>query len=123
MRARTFLVIAVVVATGVVATAGYAHTRAFASKVKITSGGPAGAQGTVGSAKAKCKAGRTVKLFMKTSAGRQLIGTDVTDANGRWRVDASLTEGDYHAVVTRKTISGPGHRHTCKKDRSLRVHL
>lgn len=95
-----------------------AEAKKFASKVEIqndycSSGVPAKHGsictevtfwGDVGSAHAKCKRNRQVRLFNQG----ELVGTDRTSFNGFWgiRVDASeVHPGDpFHARVTRRVL-------------------
>jgi hypothetical protein len=128
MKARRWFVVGIcaVAATALVASSAIAHTKAFKTSAKITSGGPTGAKGKIGcpnGCPAKCKAGRTVTLFLKNGANGIPVGSDKTDAKGRWEIDAALTEGDYHVRVKGKVIRGHGHKHSCKAGRSPKVHL
>jgi hypothetical protein len=96
---------------------------------EVVSGGPDGAEGTVSSPKAACKRNRLVELFRVDELGGedQSYGTDRTDRNGNWSVEASLFAGEYYVTVTKSraaSASQPGqHRHRCKKGKSKKKRL
>jgi hypothetical protein len=73
--------------------------------------------GKVTSPDAECQAGRTVKLFKQTPAGRTLEGKIMTNANGGWKVDVMHAGGHYFAVTPQEEIMHT----TCRKARSETV--
>jgi hypothetical protein len=85
---------------GAVAAAGSTSVK---TKVKLTSGGPGGAEGKVTSKQPKCMRKRKVTLTNVTGPSK-IIGTDKTDAHGRFNVVAPLTAGDYRASVAAKRV-------------------
>jgi hypothetical protein len=89
---------------GLATTAAGAGTEKVKTKVKLTGGGPEGAQGVVSSKRSKCEKKRKVTLYNVSGSGKgmQLVGTDKTDNFGRFEVVAPLTAGDYQAQVTQK---------------------
>jgi hypothetical protein len=107
-----------------------AHRFNARTTADITSGGPDGAEGTVSSPKAFCERGRRVELFRVNELdpdAPQSFGTDVTDRNGNWRVDASLFAGDYYVKVAPKPAANASkkrrHRHRCKGTTSVTERL
>ena len=67
--------------------------------------------GTVTSPNAECQAGRTVKLFKQTAAGRTLEGKTMSNANGGWKVEVMHAGGNYFAVAPEAKIM----HNTCLK--------
>ena len=99
-----------------------AHRFNAPTTADITSGGPSGAEGTVSSPRALCERNRRVELFRANELdpdNPQSFGTDVTDRNGNWRVDAALFAGNYYVTVAPKPAASASkkkrrHRHRCK---------
>lgn len=143
MHARTRLLLAALGATaalfasvGVVA----AHDASFGSEVSIhfydsaapdpgpsrcgDAKGPDCFYGRVSSSRSACERGRAVKVFRKLDApppGRlqaaydQLVGTAITDGDGRWVVATNDPgSNEYFARVSRRTIERAGHTHVCR---------
>ncbi len=109
-----------------------AHRFNARTTADITSGGPTGAEGTVSSPQAFCERGRRVELFRQNEADPNTpttFGTDVTDRNGNWRVDADLFSGNYYVRVAPKPAANASkkkkkkHRHRCKGTTSAPEHL
>jgi hypothetical protein len=73
--------------------------------------------GKVTSPNAECQAGRTVKLFKQTAAGRTLEGKTMSNANGGWKVEVMHAGGNYFAVTPEVKIM----HNTCTKARSETV--
>jgi hypothetical protein len=69
------------------------------SKLKITNLSATGAGGTVNSRKAACEKRRKVALHFSGEYTPVRVGTDKTDGQGRWEIDASLTGGIYYATT------------------------
>jgi hypothetical protein len=78
------------------------------SKLKITKLSSTGAAGTLSSRKAKCEKGRKVVLQFAGEYTTVRVGSDKTDGQGRWKINASLTDpGVYYAktkAVKRGTV-------------------
>jgi hypothetical protein len=60
--------------------------------------------GKVTSLDAECQAGRSVKLFRETAAGRTLEGKTISNANGGWKVEVMHAGGNYFAVTPEEKI-------------------
>jgi hypothetical protein len=100
-RIAVSAIAAIAVAAGTVVSAG-AATKEVKSTVKITDGGPNGAEGKVTSKKADCEADRKVLLYQLTGSGGakgqgEIVNRDRTDSKGSWSIDTSLTAGIYEA--------------------------
>jgi|GEM_PF-2206799 len=105
------------------ATAGSATS--VKSTVTITSGKGTRFTGKVSAAQAKCRAGRTVKLYTEADSGRmgdQLVDTAKTNASGAWAMDGSFLAGVYYAQVTALLVQINGAMYHCAGDLSLRMH-
>jgi hypothetical protein len=100
-----------------------AHKFNAKTTVKITDGGPDGAEGKVGSRRAACKPSRKVKLYREKSGRDDLIGWSFTNDAGRWELASDLKEGDYYAVVTRRREGSGAHEHICGRATSVKVHF
>jgi len=103
-----------------------AHKFNAKTTAKITSGGPDGAEGKVGSKRAVCKPSRKVKLFRLKSGRDDLIGWAFTNDEGRWELASQLVAGKYYVVVTRavRSVKGSGaHEHICGRATSGKVRL
>jgi len=97
---------------------GRAHAKAgkTPTNVSISSKFPA-FHGRVSSNRARCKRGRTVKLFRKTSGGGnpKRLGRDRSMGSGRWTVKVrNVRSGAYYAKAKPKRAAGS----LCKADRS-----
>jgi hypothetical protein len=84
--------------------------------------------GHVRSPNANCIEGRKVKLKIDTSGGRdQVIGTDTTNARGRWRITVSGFAGvslaHFYARVRRRAEGTAGTIYVCRADRSRTIML
>ena len=121
----TVLAALTVLVLGVVTAA--AHRVNYGSKVQIDSAVRATPttgkyEGEVKSGVPRCRKGRKVKVW-HDSVPPFLIGTDTTDANGKWAVDGPAPpDGDsIYAVTSRKTLrKSATHRHRCKGARSAK---
>jgi hypothetical protein len=93
------------------------------STVTIASGEGARFKGKVNSARKRCRAGRTVKLYRAAdSAGEKdsLVGTAKTNATGTWTMDGNFLAGIYYAQVTALLVHINGMAYRCAGDFSLR---
>jgi hypothetical protein len=83
-----------------------ADTERVKTKVKLTGGGPQGADGRIISELSKCEKHRKVTLYYLSNPAEDMerIGTDKTDNFGRFEIIAPLTAGEYQAAVSRKAI-------------------
>jgi hypothetical protein len=98
------------------------------STVTITSGKGTEFTGKVTSPKAKCRAGRTVKLYRDDESSRvalayQVEGTAKTNRMGLWTMDGSFLAGVYYARVLPMLIHLNGMAYRCAGDISLRQHF
>jgi hypothetical protein len=73
--------------------------KATKSKLKITSLSATGAAGTLGSRKATCEKRRKVALQFQGEYTPVRVGSDKTDAKGRWKIDGNLESGIYYATT------------------------
>lgn len=73
--------------------------------------------GTVGSSKAACISGRTVKVFRQGSSSA--IGTDTSNSSGQWHITApaTLQPGTYFAATQADPVGGG----TCKAAQSSSI--
>jgi hypothetical protein len=121
-------VTALVVLAGVAALAvgpAAASTTKVQSTVTIVSGEGAEFTGKVKSAKKKCRAGRTVKLYRDAGSSRvdsDLVGTAKTNKAGVWTMDGSFFAGVYWAQVLPLLVMIEGERFRCLGDMSIRAH-
>src|SRR5215208_4830626 len=71
--------------------------------------------GTVISGKPLCERHRRVAVQRSVDGPDALVGTDFTDADGRWEVQVhDAPAGTYYARATRKVVRrSPGHLHVC----------
>jgi hypothetical protein len=119
-----FLVVLAAVVSWAVAPASAATT--VKSTVTIASGEGAQFTGKVNSAKKKCRAGRTVKLYREGESSRtaySVAGTAKTDKAGTWTMDGSFLAGFYYARVLPLLIHINGMAYRCAGDVSLRQHF
>jgi hypothetical protein len=92
------------------------------STVTITTGEGAKFTGKVSSAKKKCRAGRTVKLFREKDSGYgdELVGTAKTNKSGNWTMDGNFFAGEYFARVVAMIVHINGMAYRCTGDFSIR---
>jgi hypothetical protein len=103
-----------------------ASVTTFKSAVTIASGEGTQFTGKVSSAKRKCRAGRTVKLFREAGssrAGDLVVGTAKTSASGAWTMDGSFLAGVYYAKVVAVLVQVNGMSFRCAGDLSVRAHF
>ena len=68
-----------------------------------------------------CESGRTVDVFRRRPGPDRLIGSDITGAQGHWRVHRAHPHGLFYAKVLRSSSGGYGHSHVCLRDRSTTI--
>ena len=100
-----------------VAPAASAHNAGYDSRVTARTSDNVEYHGRVFSSR-PCLRGRTVKLYNDQAGADNLLGEDRTDADGRWSVTIAAPGTGYYAKVLRRVVNRPGHRHTCRADRS-----
>lgn len=61
--------------------------------------------GEIGSPASDCVSGRKVSLYRKRYGDKRKLGTDTTDAAGKWSIKVSSTNGKYLYKVKRKEIA------------------
>lgn len=91
----------------------------------ITSGEGTEFKGKVSSPKKQCRAGRTVKLYMKAGSARTgdtVVGTDKTDASGAWTIEGSFVAAIYYARVASVLIHANGAEFRCAYAWSIPMH-
>lgn len=115
-------VLCVVAAAATVAPMGATAAIKVKSTVTITSGEGAEFTGKVSSAKKKCRAGRTVKLFREEDSGDgdELVGTAKTNKAGTWTMDGNFFAGVYFARVLATIVYINGMAYRCAGDLSIR---
>ncbi len=114
-----------------IAIAALASTAAGTQVVKIRSKVTIQSRSLVFHGKVKspnpgCREGRKVKLKRVFSGGPdQVIGTDTTDAHGRWRItpqgSAGISLAHFYARVRRSSEGTAGTIFVCRPDRSRTV--
>ena len=128
MRRLPLALICAVAGMAAVGTGALAHNASYNSNVKIqlfdfADPGELEVKGTVGAGSAACEKGRKVRLYLNhPKAGPQPLGSDATNAAGKWRIEADVEPHHYQARVTKAKVGG-GHKHVCKPDRSKPVQL
>jgi hypothetical protein len=100
-----------------------AHEFNARGRAKIHDGGPSGANGSVTSSISVCEKNRLVRLYMEQDGPDEMFGSDRTDAQGMWDVDADLFAGSYYVRVVRKHLTRDGHDHDCLPLKSISVRL
>jgi hypothetical protein len=61
-------------------------------------------QGEIGSPASECVPGRKVSLYRKRHGNERKLGSDRTDAVGKWKIKVSSTNGRYFFEVEQKEI-------------------
>ena len=120
------LAVSLLAATTVGAARGpYTHTDLEKLELAGAGGGRLALSGKVDSPKARCAARRHVRAIRKRNGERHRLGTDDTNENGKFGIDAGgrpPRPGYYFAEAPEvhfKTSSG--HRTTCLAARSARI--
>jgi len=118
------MVLCMVAVAALAAPAGAFAAIKVKSTVTITTGEGAKFTGKVSSAKKRCRAGRTVKLFREDDSGAEddLVGTVKTNKSGNWTMDGSFFAGVYFARVLATIVHINGMAYRCMGDVSLRRH-
>jgi hypothetical protein len=100
------------------ATAGAGNVVRFDSTVVLRDSFPA-FHGRVKSENDACEENRRVKMFRKRSGPDEVLGTDETNSQGRWKVIVDpLSSGAYYAKVKRREEGAAGTIFVCKSDKS-----
>lgn len=122
MMKNAALALALLMLYAMSSLAGWAaasSTTTVKSTVTISSGEGTEFKGKVSSPKKRCRAHRTVKLYMRAGSARSadtLVGTDVTDASGAWSIEGSFVAGIYYARVVAALIHVNGIPVRCAYD-------
>ena len=128
MKRRATLFLAATALFVVVAVPAFAtRTVKIPSRVSIASRGFI-MHGHVRSPNGNCIEGRKVKLKIDASGGKdRVIGTDTTNANGRWRIRvqgfAGVSLAHFYARVRRQAEGTAGTIYVCRPDRSRTIML
>jgi hypothetical protein len=106
-------------AFALLAVVAAAHTARYDSTVTIhfqSDHGKHGAfKGKVISQKDRCQINRTVAVRKRVDGPDRLIGTDTTNKDGQWELEARGTPGTYYARARRKVLrKSADHLHVCK---------
>jgi hypothetical protein len=106
-------------AFALLAVVAAAHTARYDSTVTIrfqSDHGKHGAfKGKVISQKDRCTVHRTVAVRKRVDGPDELIGTDLTNKDGRWELEARGAPGAYYARARRKVLrKSADHLHVCK---------
>jgi hypothetical protein len=125
MPRSLWILVAAVGLLGVGAGVATAHDSKAASEVTIRySVENERFHGRVNSDKPSCERRRTVVVFRKTPGQQNPeVGTDRTNQNGRWQVEATNPNGEFYARVLRRVRTPEGHKHVCLADRSELIEL
>ena len=128
MRSRApLLCLAALLAVAAAVPAWGTRTVKIPSHVTIASKGTL-MHGHVRSPNHACIEGRKVKLKIDTSGGKdRVIGTDTTNAHGRWRIQvqgfAGVSLAHFYARVRRQAQGAAGTIYVCRPDRSRTIML
>jgi len=98
---------AVTLAVAAVMALGLAQTASAAVQSHISIAWNASTErfhGKVTASDPECIAGRTVRLFKKTSSGRSLQGKTLSNSKGVWRIHVTNPRGHYLAVTPMQKI-------------------
>jgi hypothetical protein len=89
------------------------------SEIKIRNHAPA-FHGRITSSNDACEEGRSVRLFKeRRNGGRKLLGTTVSDLEGKWQVLVDpLASGAYFAVAQRRSEGTAGTIFVCDRAKS-----
>lgn len=116
-RLRSWLGLVLLTAfTAIAALPASAHDHAYDSKVTINEPSSYNYKGRVKSSFDACEPDRTVKVYEKQPGDDMCLGSDTTDAEGRWQF--GLVGEHYYAKVTRAVLTPGSHRHVCRGDTS-----
>ncbi len=92
-----------------------AHTFRADSEVTITyNDAKERFQGRVSSERPRCEKNRLVVVFRDSPGEDAPVGSDMTNDNGFWAVEAKNPRGDFYAKVFRRVRTSEGHRHVCR---------
>ncbi len=125
MRALSFVIALIGVALLAAGTAD-AHKFKYTTKVKLISGGPAGAKEKVNCTSKRCPT-RCVKhrkvTLLKDEPGKdKVFGVGYTTGTGAFTINAPLIQGEYYATVASTLLlNTQAHNHSCGPAVSLRV--
>jgi hypothetical protein len=120
MRRTLGIAIAVILLLGALGGPAEAHTRTFATTVTLSHMplGAGTAFGNVFSNRSECDVGRTVDLYLTSSADP--VGSTTSTAvgdDGQWSINGNFGGSSYYATVTRVTFKrNARHRHRCGGD-------
>jgi hypothetical protein len=122
MRSKNFRAIAIASVVGLLCVGvGMAPgADSVKTNVKITEGGPEHFEGKVTSPESKCEKRRKVTLEYKFGGPYKrgtVVGTDKTNAKGKWSIEGAFQAGLYRAVVEEDEKGDL----TCRFDRTIRM--
>ena len=93
----------------------------YKTTIRLTEGGPTGAEGKVSSPKPACRRNRKVELFRENEFDEDepmSYGTDRTNRRGNFEMQVALLAGDYFARVARRRLANGD---LCRGAESVRV--
>ena len=121
MRRALMLTVAAagLLALAVTVPAMATQTVHISSEIKLRNHAPA-FHGRIVSANSACEEGRSVKLFkQKRNGGKKLLGTTVSDLEGKWAVLVDpLSSGAYFAVAQKREEGTAGTIFVCDRAKS-----
>jgi len=119
-RVASFLTLALLALSIPLSLMGSAQAAVIPSEVTIKfKEGPTLFKGKVTSDLPECREGRLVTVFKVRKGPDKTVGSDLTNARGKWKVDVNHANGRYYAKVKRSQLGGYyGGGDTCAKARS-----
>lgn len=100
MVARLSVLLAAILAVALLPAASAAGA-SYSTKVIVSLKTPA-FHGKLKSSQSACTANRAVKLFRKKAGPDKLLGSDRSNANGKWSIPIKLKPGSYYAKAPAK---------------------
>jgi hypothetical protein len=123
MKRLALTLIAVAVATALLAGAAAGAMKTVKSTVTIGAGNGSEFKGKVNSPQKACRANRKVTLFKKPYAyeegSAEAVGTDKTGASGNWAIQGAFIAGLYYARVANALVHIDGEPIRCNFDLTL----
>jgi hypothetical protein len=128
MRRTTLaLLIAIVIAAVGAGTSAAATTKVptVFTKFKYKGGSDAVFKGAIDSANSECIDNRKVKLFRKANGKTKTLGSDETDASGKFQMGlgGEAKNGKYYAEVKQSSFSDGVNKTVCLERQSPKVKI
>jgi hypothetical protein len=95
------------------------------TKFKYKGGSDPVFKGAIDSTNSECIDGRKVKLFRKANGNKKAIGSDTTDASGKFKMSlgGEAKNGKYHAEVKQSSFSNGVDKTVCLDRQSPKVKI